>query len=334
MVNQSQYERYRRFAHEEIWDLTGFRQMNQTREPFKEVFAEILARILGEYVGAKDRILEVGCGLGWLASLAPQYTPQITQTERSEELVAHARANNPSANISKQDIYNLTFNDGSFDTVIELGVYDVLRNLGQACAETRRVLRTGGKFIHFLDQKPDPNPLIEDYQKDGYYAFPGTDGGSEVGFHLISIDDFPIVCQILAEDLPNFSFLVPLMKEYITDPAMMYIIYLSLSPKAVNKVAEILNQIADNRIIKRTPSQIDLFQTKLAKNLTGNRFRILEISSPSAELSAPRRNLDPQFLRFNTFCMTNGTLTAYNLDLPGDQRFTKANMNVVVAEAI
>ncbi len=328
------YERFRKFAHEEAWDITGFSVMNQRKEPFREAYAEILARILGKYIGAKDRILEVGSGLGWLAGLVPQYAPQITQTEKSEELVAHARRNNQSANINKEDIHNLTFNDGSFDTVIGLGVYDVLRNLTQACAETRRVLRRGGRFIHFLDQKPDPNPLIEDYQKDGHYAFPGTDGGSEVGFHLISISDFPIVCEVLAEDLPDRPYLVPLMKEYINDPAMMYIVYFSLSPEAVSKVAEILNQIADDRIIKKTPSQIDLFQTKLTKGLASNGFRILETSSPSAELSVLRRNLDPQFSRFNTFWMNNGTMTAYNLDLPRDQMFAKANMNVVVAEAI
>ncbi len=253
MASKIDLERYRLFAHTEIWDSQGVLNMNKVREPVKEAYAEVVANTLGRNVRLHSKILEVGSALGWLTELIPQYKAQITQTEASPELVDYVRRTDPESSIQKQNIYDLTFSPESFDMVVALGVYDVLRDLHEACSETRRVLPKGGKFIHFLDQLPDTASLIDAYQKEGYYAFPGLGGGSKVGFHLISIAEFPLMYEVLKNDIP---FLADIMADYVKDPAMMYVLDMSINPTAIENVGKLLNQLSDEDIIiKKTPSQ-------------------------------------------------------------------------------
>ncbi len=89
--------------------------------------------------GAADRLLDVGCGTGWVGAHFAQYTG----VDISEEAVATAVANGIDAQV--HDLGEpLPFPDGGFDGVL---LKDILEHLLEPAAllrEVHRVLRPGG----------------------------------------------------------------------------------------------------------------------------------------------------------------------------------------------
>lgn len=116
----------------------------------RRIFGRLVA--LAE-VTADDEVLDVGCGPGFLTSLAAQAAPagRAVGVDVSEPMIEEARRRRASANCSfvvgKAEA--LDFPDASFDVVLSsLAVHHIPEEArAQAFAEMFRVLRPGGRVL-------------------------------------------------------------------------------------------------------------------------------------------------------------------------------------------
>ncbi|MEM8922219.1 MAG: class I SAM-dependent methyltransferase [Actinomycetota bacterium] len=102
---------------------------------------------LGELDGLS--VLDAGCGEGYLSRILARRNARVTGIDLDEELVVAARRRAESADldipVSQQSVYELTFDDASFDRVVLNHVVNDLEHLRPAASEVGRVLKPGGK---------------------------------------------------------------------------------------------------------------------------------------------------------------------------------------------
>ena len=113
---------YRRTA--EHWELQGETDLNQ------RCVDAIVESVAGE------RVLEVGCGRGYLAGiLAEKWSVWAVDIV----IPADLRARKPNVHFEQADIEHLPFGDGEFDTVVSTHTLEHVQHLERAIAELRRV---------------------------------------------------------------------------------------------------------------------------------------------------------------------------------------------------
>jgi SAM-dependent methyltransferase len=97
-------------------------------------------------IGEGERVLDVGCGTGSLASalLADHPGVEVVGVDPSPAFVAAARARVPEARFEVGDAQDLNFGDGSFDRSFSMLVLNFVPDPALAAAEMRRVTRPGG----------------------------------------------------------------------------------------------------------------------------------------------------------------------------------------------
>src|SRR3989344_9255417 len=88
---------------------------NPYRELFREASADAVRQVFWRHVNSNDRILEIGSGLGELVKLVPEYGDSIQQTEQSPKVAEGNRVLNPGSNVMIANVYELPFEDCSFD---------------------------------------------------------------------------------------------------------------------------------------------------------------------------------------------------------------------------
>jgi SAM-dependent methyltransferase len=108
-----------------------------------------LAEPFLDFVGAApgERVLDVGCGTGCLASVLARRFPvaEVCGVDLSPAYIAHARAGQPDPKISYEvgDACALGFADRSFDRVLSLLLLHFVPSASVAIGEMRRVARPG-----------------------------------------------------------------------------------------------------------------------------------------------------------------------------------------------
>lgn len=116
---------------------------------------------------AHQHVLEVGCGVGTTAiNLARRFGVQVTAVDIDPLMLDRAQANVQLAGLEKQvvvtrgDIQDLDFADGTFDCVIIEAVTMFVDRL-QAANEVTRVCRIGGFILdhEFIYRRP-PTPQV------------------------------------------------------------------------------------------------------------------------------------------------------------------------------
>jgi ubiquinone/menaquinone biosynthesis C-methylase UbiE len=106
-----------------------------------------LDALLRQYLperGEGLRLLDVGCGTGHHMASLRERGFQVAGVDGSEEMIAHARANNPGAEIKVADVDTLPFPDSSFDFVLCIEVLRYLPDFTKCASEIARVLKPGG----------------------------------------------------------------------------------------------------------------------------------------------------------------------------------------------
>lgn len=133
----------------------------------KDVYAQIhqdrhvaiLEWITSLALAPTARVLEIGCGAGFLSVALAQCGFQVCSIDSSAAMVEQARANATAAGVADAisltigDIYSLAFDPASFDLVVAVGVIPWLAQPELAMQEMARVLKPGGFLILTADNR-------------------------------------------------------------------------------------------------------------------------------------------------------------------------------------
>ncbi len=110
---------------------------------------EVFAR---EGVTGKAKVLDIGCGAGFISNLLASDGLEIHGMDQSSRSIAvAARHAPPGANVhyTSGDAYALAYPDASFDAVLLLDFLEHVEEPGQAIKEAARVLKPGGVLVFY-----------------------------------------------------------------------------------------------------------------------------------------------------------------------------------------
>jgi ubiquinone/menaquinone biosynthesis C-methylase UbiE len=107
-----------------------------------------------------DRLLEIGCGRGWLTQRMQETCPATWGIDVNPKSIAHGVARN----LATMDGCALRFDDEQFDHVYSFHAIEHIVQAGDAIREMRRVLVPGGRILLVYPAEPIR----------GLYAMPGA----------------------------------------------------------------------------------------------------------------------------------------------------------------
>jgi SAM-dependent methyltransferase len=140
----------------EFWQ--GWRESDN---PYRRYKSERDRRLVVELLElhGHDRILEVGCGYGWISqALWDAAKIEWTGVDHSAEMIRRLRALHPQCGLRamRADARQLPFRDGEFDKVVCTGVLMHISEYVVAVQELIRVLRPGGLLLCSINNKLSP----------------------------------------------------------------------------------------------------------------------------------------------------------------------------------
>jgi SAM-dependent methyltransferase len=118
------------------------------------LYAEVLRRL---EVGIGTRLLDVGCGSGYAASMAAHRGAEVTGIDITPELLEIARERVPAATFVQGGMDKLPFGPESFDVVVGFNSFQFADDPVGALAEGARVLRHGGRLAATTFAEPERN---------------------------------------------------------------------------------------------------------------------------------------------------------------------------------
>jgi SAM-dependent methyltransferase len=112
-------------------------------------------------VGEGMRVLDVGCGPGYVSAAAAERKAIPTGLDFSNEMVAIARKKFPEIEFREGDAQSLPFADSTFDRVLANFALLHLADPKRACAEAHRVLKPGGRFAFSTWARKEENRFVQ-----------------------------------------------------------------------------------------------------------------------------------------------------------------------------
>jgi len=144
------------------------------------IFIQQRQAIALNYVGELSlpktaRVLEIGCGAGFMAIALAQNGFIVKAVDHASAMIEltqrHAKQKGLDNRIhaSIEDAHELTFEDCSFDLIVALGVIAWLHDLRKGLVEIARVLKPGGYFVLSMENPHrwwvDPPLLLQGTMK-------------------------------------------------------------------------------------------------------------------------------------------------------------------------
>ncbi len=129
-----------------------YSHLSQRGQALVSAFRTALVDRVAAY--APTRILEVGCGQGWVAEEILRRLTDATYTgvDIREDAVAFARDLVPTATFLVGDAQNLDFDDGEFDLIVCAEVLEHVSDPAKALAEMKRV--STGTGVYSVPHEP------------------------------------------------------------------------------------------------------------------------------------------------------------------------------------
>jgi SAM-dependent methyltransferase len=134
----------------------------RVRQPWGALTRRIVRAVLAKFLPSPPgSLVEIGAGGGQLREwLSPELGGDTTHTEPSEPFVQAFRERHPGANVIRAEASTLPFEAESVRATLALCVFDTLPDLASVRDELRRVLRSGGVVVHYLDLATSPDCLF------------------------------------------------------------------------------------------------------------------------------------------------------------------------------
>lgn len=110
-------------------------------------FAPELIDIVEKTTKEGSRLLDVGCGEGYLSDVLKKKGYDVIAVDFSKKVLTIAKKNSHNIAFCLADASVLPFGDGAFDAVISLELVEHLLDLNAHLREVRRVLKKRGTYI-------------------------------------------------------------------------------------------------------------------------------------------------------------------------------------------
>jgi 2-polyprenyl-3-methyl-5-hydroxy-6-metoxy-1,4-benzoquinol methylase len=118
---------------------------------------------------ADRRILDLGTGSGRLLPRLAKQARSVTGVDISESLLRRT-PRVAGAAIAQMDALDLGFQPESFDTVVSLGLFEYVSDLGPFLHEIRRVLRPGGQLAFTYHQAMSYRRMKDEAPETKYFG--------------------------------------------------------------------------------------------------------------------------------------------------------------------
>lgn len=137
---------------------------------------------------APRRVLEVGCGQGWLSErIQRELGCDVVAIDQSEHMVELTRSRGIECLVG--DVEELPFEDGAFDCAVAAWMLYHARDLDRALAELARVLVPGGRLVAVTNSHDHLRELVELLGvRRPDYSFSAENGERELHRHFGSVD--------------------------------------------------------------------------------------------------------------------------------------------------
>lgn len=146
------------FTRTEGKEITGF----QNREIEQPTMFKLVPKNL-----KNKKLLDIGCGPGIHLKEYIKRGAEGFGVDISKEMIKLAKKYCPEGNFKVSSIYNLEFEDNSFDILTASFVLDHVKDLEKVVTEVKRVLKEDGLFIFSI-----PHPIINMFRnsEEGKFA--------------------------------------------------------------------------------------------------------------------------------------------------------------------
>lgn len=150
-----------------VFEHNGWEQVSHSYHDSLEPVTQQATKPLLDAVeaGAGVRLLDVGCGTGYVSALAGARGADAVGIDFALSMVDEARDLHPDIEFREGDAEALPFADDSFDAIVcNFGILHFARP-DQAIAETHRVLRAGGggRFAFTAWSPPEKSPYFANF---------------------------------------------------------------------------------------------------------------------------------------------------------------------------
>ena len=123
---------------------------------FEPWFLPLYKKTLQELdLNEEDLLLDAGCGSGMFSHMAISAGAHVTGVDAAPGLLHVARERNPGHNFMEEDLEALPFSSNYFNYVTGFNSFQYAGNVTAALAEAKRVLKTGGRLVMAIWDKPE-----------------------------------------------------------------------------------------------------------------------------------------------------------------------------------
>jgi ubiquinone/menaquinone biosynthesis C-methylase UbiE len=225
-------------------------------------------------VGERDRVLDIGCGVGETTRLAARKAARghVLGVDISEPMLVQARLRAhkdglPNLTFERGDAQVHAFADGEFDVALSRGGVMFFADLVAAFANIARALRQGGRLAFLGPQAPRPD---SDYARATAALTPWLRVPSPAASGMMSLIEPSRIEQVLDEagfvDVTIDAVEAPmLLGEHAADAAGFI---LSLGPVRFN--LDGVDQVEIDRVRKELCAGLEPYQTHAGVRIPGH----------------------------------------------------------------